>query len=271
MNNIGSNLNAYRGRYSQQTIEDGKFFYNSVKKINKDYYKKQEEIANGTNIFLKFLKKVRLDALRQFPERCNVFVQPKSKHSVNLTLDSDAPSSTQPQQSLQQQKNNTIAVTKRPLYIKENRIKNFRLNKSLNGGQIQYLNNVSKEYLEELNKETPQIVVSEHENRHIVSEKELKALVHIVFCQKFGIKNENTKELERRVIDFDNNQDGKKININTAQNYYKIINTFVNKHVGNLYEIQGSSLCKSKLIKINKFVVDKLSELDKLKNINSKE
>ncbi len=271
MNNIGSNLNAYGRRYSQQTIEGGKKFYNFIEKVHKDSYNKnQEEIAKGTNIFLNFIKKVRLDALRQSVERHNIFVQPKPIKSVKevvvLTLDADAPSSTQPQLSSQQQKDNTIGVTQHPLNIKQNQVGKFRLNQTLNGEQIQYLDNMSRKLLEELNKEKSKIIANGYENRHVVSDNELKALVHIVFCQKFCIKNENTKELERRVIDIDNNRDGKKISRITAKNYCNIIQNLINKNTGKLYYIQGSSIGELKLNKMNSFVLKELKDLNKLKN-----
>ena len=275
MNNIGSNLNTYGRRYSQQTIEDGKKFYNFIKKANQDAYdKKQKEIAKGTNIFLNFIKKVRADVLRQSIERRYAFIQPRRVPEViDLITDSDSPSLTQSQSQSQSQSQNfnTSDAIQHPQNNQQDQVYTYKLNRILNGKQVQYLDDSSRDLLVVLNKETPKIIANESEKRHVVSNNELKALVTIVFCKKFNIKSSNVKELQKKVIDFDNNHDGKKINRATAKNYCNVINELINKNTGRHFNIYDAHLCESKLNKMDNFILDELEELDKLKNTDNKE
>ena len=271
MDNIGSNLNTYGRRYSQQTIEDGKKFYNFIKKANQDAYdKKQKEIAKGTNIFLNFIKKVRADVLRQSIERRYAFIQPRRVPEViDLTTDSDSPSLTQSQS--QSQNFNTSDAIQHPQNNQQDQVYTYKLNRILNGKQVQYLDNSSRDLLVVLNKGTPKIIANQSEKKHVISNNELKALVTIAFCKKFNIKSSNVKELQKKVIDFDNNHDGKKINRATAKNYCIVINELINKNTGRHFNIYDARLSESKLNKMDNFVLNELKVLDKLKNTDNKE
>ena len=287
MDNIGSNLNTYGRRYSQQTIEDGKKFYNFIKKANQDAYdKKQKEIAKGTNIFLNFIKKVRADVLRQSIERRYAFIQPRRVPEViDLTTDSDSPSLTQsqsqsqsqpqpqlqPKPQSQSQNFNTSDAIQHTQNNQQAQVYTYKLNRILNGKQVQYLDNSSRDLLVVLNKGTPKIIANQSEKKHVVSNNELKALVTIAFCKKFNIKSSNVKELQKKVIDFDNNHDGKKINRATAKNYCIVINELINKNTGRHFNIYDARLSESKLNKMDNFVLNELKVLDKLKNTDNKE
>ena len=61
MNTIGNVLNVYTKKYSSQTIANGVLFYEATKKVNQDYKKKQEKLAEDKNVFLNFVKKVNQD------------------------------------------------------------------------------------------------------------------------------------------------------------------------------------------------------------------
>ena len=167
-------------KYSSKTIANGVLFYEATKKVNQDYKKKQEAVAEGTIVFLNFIRNIQL----------------KQMHS------------------------NTPSLIQTKQHI-------FKLNKVLNGSQIQYLDNKAKKNLNEFN-EKPFIIVTPNEKKHIVSDNDIKALIIIAFCKKFNIKSNNVKELENKIIDLNKNGDGKKINCSTAKVHFRLIYNFIN-------------------------------------------
>lgn len=274
MNGIAKGLHISGTKYSQQTVEEGtKVFCNFLKRVEIDnYIKEQSELADGTNAFLDFIKKVRANVLRQSIERRYAFIQPRRVPEViDLTTDSDSSSLTQSKSQSTSQNSNTSNAIQHPQNNQQDQVYTYKLNRILNGKQVQYLDNSSRELLVVLNKETPKIIANKSEKRHVVSNNELKALVTIVFCKKFNIKSSNVKELERKIIDFDNNYDGKKINQATAKIYFNVINKLINKNTGRHYNINNAYLCELTLNKVDNFILDELEELDKLKNTDNKE
>ena len=284
MNCIAKVLHISGTKYSQQTVEEGtKLFCNFLKRVEVDsYIKEQNELADGTNAFWNFIKKVRADVLRQSIERRYAFIQPRRVPEViDLTTDSDSPSLTQsqsqpqpqlqPQPQSQSQNFNTSDAIQHPQNNQQDQVYTYKLNRILNGKQVQYLDNSSRDLLVVLNKGTPKIIANQSEKKHVVSNNELKALVTIAFCKKFNIKSSNVKELQKKVIDFDNNHDGKKINRATAKNYCIVINELINKNTGRHFNIYDTHLSKSKLNKMDNFVLNELKVLDKLKNTDNKE
>ncbi len=274
MNGIAKGLHISGTKYSQQTVEEGtKVFCNFLKRVEIDnYIKEQSELADGTNAFLDFIKKVRANVLRQSIERRYAFIQPRRVPEViDLTTDSDSSSLTQSKSQSPSQNSNTSNAIQHPQNNQQDQVYTYKLNRILNGKQVQYLDNSSRELLVVLNKETPKIIANKSEKRHVVSNNELKALVTIVFCKKFNIKSSNVKELERKIIDFDNNYDGKKINQATAKIYFNVINKLINKNTGRHYNINNAYLCELTLNKVDNFILDELEELDKLKNTDNKE
>ena len=274
MNGIAKGLHISGTKYSQQTVEEGtKVFCNFLKRVEIDnYIKEQSELADGTNAFLDFIKKVRANVLRQSIERRYAFIQPRRVPEViDLTTDSDSSSLTQSKSQSPSQNSNTSNAIQHSQNNQQDQVYTYKLNRILNGKQVQYLDNSSRELLVVLNKETPKIIANESEKRHVVSNNELKALVTIVFCKKFNIKSSNVKELERKIIDFDNNYDGKKINQATAKIYFNVINKLINKNTGRHYNINNAYLCELTLNKVDNFILDELEELDKLKNTDNKE
>lgn len=284
MNCIAKVLHISGTKYSQQTVEEGtKLFCNFLKRVEVDsYIKEQNELADGTNAFWNFIKKVRADVLRQSIERRYAFIQPRRVPEViDLTTDSDSPSLTQsqsqpqpqlqPQPQSQSQNFNTSDAIQHPQNNQQDQVYTYKLNTILNGKQVQYLDNSSRDLLVVLNKETPKIIANQSEKKHVVSNNELKALVTIAFCKKFNIKSSNVKELQKKVIDFDNKHDGKKINRATAKNYCIVINELINKNTGRHFNIYDTHLSESKLNKMDNFVLNELKVLDKLKNTDNKE
>ena len=274
MNGIAKGLHISGTKYSQQTVEEGtKVFCNFLKRVEIDnYIKEQSELADGTNAFLDFIKKVRANVLRQSIERRYAFIQPRRVPEViDLTTDSDSSSLTQSKSQSPSQNFNTSNAIQHPQNNQQDQVYTYKLNRILNGKQVQYLDNSSRELLVVLNKETPKIIANKSEKRHVVSNNELKALVTIVFCKKFNIKSSNVKELERKIIDFDNNYDGNKINQATAKIYFNVINKLINKNTGRHYNINNAYLCELTLNKVDNFILDELEELDKLKNTDNKE
>ncbi len=202
MNGIAKGLHISGTKYSQQTVEEGtKVFCNFLKRVEIDnYIKEQSELADGTNAFLDFIKKVRANVLRQSIERRYAFIQPRRVPEViDLTTDSDSSSLTQSKSQSPSQNFNTSNAIQHPQNNQQDQVYTYKLNRILNGKQVQYLDNSSRELLVVLNKETPKIIANESEKRHVVSNNELKALVTIVFCKKFNIKSSNVKELERKI------------------------------------------------------------------------
>ena len=106
-----------------------------------------------------------------------------------------------------------------------------------------------------------------------------KGLNVSIILKRLGIENTalsfiagfTGKELERKIIDFDNNYDGKKINQATAKIYFNAINKLINKNTGRHYNINNAYLCELTLNKVDNFILDELEELDKLKNTDNKE
>ncbi len=267
MNNIGNSLYNYGQRYSQNTIKNGRNFDNFIRQVNQDSYdRNQREIAKGTKLFLNFLQKAKLNAfLNSINIRQNPNIQPRPIRSVvdivDLTLDGNSHTTLESSKNTQNGK----------LISKKHKVPVFKykLNRSLNKKQIEYLDNKSQKLLSELNEEVPQIIISGRERKHIISEKELKALINIAFCKKFGLESNNTKELERKIIDFEKIRDAKRINRNTAKNYFIVIDALINKNIGRDYIIKNYNyICEQKLNKMNYIIVNDLKELDKLKKYN---
>ena len=257
MNQISNN--GYGRIYSQHSIKDGEKFLNFVKKVNQDCYKKnQEEIAHGTDVFSNFLKKAKADAqklkVKQYIAR--LFSKALSEIEVaNLTIVSNDKSKAK-SKSLRNFTNTKInaAQQKNP---------EFKPNRTWDDKQIEYFENKSRKLLDELEKETPIIVGSE--KRHVISENELKALVIIVFCNRFKIKINNKKYLKNRIVYFDFNSDGKKISLQTAQNYVHIIKNLINKHINIRYNLSDANILSGSEFKMLDSLVK--NELSKLKKI----
>lgn len=286
MNCIAKVLHISGTKYSQQTVEEGtKLFCNFLKRVEVDsYIKEQNELADGTNAFLDFIKKVRADVLRQSIEQRYAFIQPRRVPEVikfltigsnssltQLQPQSQPQSQLQPQSQSQSQNFNTSDAIQHPQNNQQDQVYTYKLNRILNGKQVQYLDNSSRDLLVVLNKGTPKIIANQSEKKHVISNNELKALVTIAFCKKFNIKSSNVKELQKKVIDFDNNHDGKKINRATAKNYCIVINELINKNTGRHFNIYDARLSESKLNKMDNFVLNELKVLDKLKNTDNKE
>ncbi len=246
MNTIGNVLNVYTKKYSSQTIANGVLFYEATKKVNQDYKKKQEKLAEDKNVFLNFVKKVNQDYKKKqeaVAEGTIVFLN----FIRNIQL--------------KQMHSNTLSLIQTKQHI-------FKLNKVLNGSQIQYLDNKAKKNLNEFN-EKPFIIVTPNEKKHIVSDNDIKALIIIAFCKKFNIKSNNVKELENKIIDLNKNGDGKKINCSTAKAYFRLVYNLINKYTDKKnYSKKDflSSFGKNKLNKIKFLVLNELKSLYKLQN-----
>lgn len=283
MNCIAKVLHISGTKYSQQTVEEGtKLFCNFLKRVEVDsYIKEQNELADGTNAFWNFIKKVRADVLRQSIERRYAFIQPRRVPEViDLTMDSDSPSLTQsqsqpqpqlqPQPQSQSQNFNTSDAIQYPQNNQQDQVSTYKFSRIFNGKQVQYLDKISLYLLEVLSKETPKIISNESEKSHIISNNELKALVIIVLCIKFNINNSNVKKLQKKIIDFDGNSEGKKISRFSYKMCCSLIYELIEKNIGRTYYI-CKNMDKFKLKKVDNFVLNELKVLDKLKNTDNKE
>ncbi len=287
MNCIAKGLHISGTKYSQQTVEEGtKVFCNFLKRVEVDnYIKEQNELADGTNAFLDFIKKVRADVLRQSIEQRYAFIQPRRVPEVIkfLTIGSNSlltqlqpqsqpqsQSQLQPQSQSQSQNFNTSDAIQHPQNNQQDQVSTYKFSRIFNGKQVQYLDKISLYLLEVLSKETPKIISNESEKSHIISNNELKALVIIVLCIKFNINNSNVKKLQKKIIDFDGNSEGKKISRFSYKMCCSLIYELIEKNIGRTYYI-CKNMDKFKLKKVDNFVLNELKVLDKLKNTDNKE
>ena len=309
MNCIAKGLHISGTKYSQQTVEEGtKVFCNFLKRVEVDnYIKEQNELADGTNAFFDFIKKVRADVLRQSIEQRYAFIQPRRGPKVikfltigsNSSLTQSQPQSQsqlqpqpqsqsqsqlqpqsqsqsqlqpqlQPQPQSQSQNFNTSDAIQHPQNNQQDQVSTYKFSRIFNGKQVQYLDKISLYLLEVLSKETPKIISNESEKSHIISNNELKALVIIVLCIKFNINNSNVKKLQKKIIDFDGNSEGKKISRFSYKMCCSLIYELIEKNIGRTYYI-CKNMDKFKLKKVDNFVLNELKVLDKLKNTDNKE
>lgn len=287
MNCIAKGLHISGTKYSQQTVEEGtKVFCNFLKRVEVDnYIKEQNELADGTNAFFDFIKKVRADVLRQSIEQRYAFIQPRRGPKVIkfLTIGSNSlltqlqpqsqpqsQSQLQPQSQSQSQNFNTSDAIQHPQNNQQDQVSTYKFSRIFNGKQVQYLDKISLYLLEVLSKETPKIISNESEKSHIISNNELKALVIIVLCIKFNINNSNVKKLQKKIIDFDGNSEGKKISRFSYKMCCSLIYELIEKNIGRTYYI-CKNMDKFKLKKVDNFVLNELKVLDKLKNTDNKE